>query len=161
MTVTRNVSVPEELYESFDSAATALDVNTGTYITALLIGAARSGNADRHALVGLDFVEHKRRMRPRRAWVAEGESGVSDGQPVPEASAWRFGDWTLVRLGHPNHTRSPEEGWFLEGPGVDDATHVGWTRQQAYDNAEPIIARWERQQAAKEDHDQTSQPHHP
>lgn len=144
-----HIALPEELFEDLDGAADALDVNTGVYLTALIIGAARSGNADRHAMAGLDHVPHKSRMRARRPWQPE-NAGQPVGQigTIPEAAAWCFGEWTMVRLGHPGPFRPADEGWYLEGPGVEDATHVGWTQKEAMDNAEPIIARWERQHPA-------------
>lgn len=148
MTKSIKIVLPEDLYDDLDSAADALDVNTGVYLAAVILGAARSGNTDRHAMVGLAQLAHSRRMRARRRWEAEGDlEGVQLGGG-PEAAAWRTSDWTMVRLGHPSPFRLPDEGWYLEGPGVDDATHVGWTRAEAMDNAEPIIARWERQQKA-------------
>lgn len=140
--------LPVELRDHIDAAAETLDVDTSVWVIALISEAVRKGTAGTLVLSGLDKVPHKRRARKRRTWEAEGGGGIPiDTGGGPEAAAWRHGEWTLVRLGHPGHQRRPDEGWFLEGPGVADATHVGWTRGDAIDNAEQYLRRWERAQA--------------
>jgi hypothetical protein len=138
--------VPPEIHEALDSAADVLDVDLSVFLSAMAVGAVRKGHHVRFAMAAIDEIPHKRRARKRRQWMSESGTDVSLGGGA-EASAWSAGDWTLVRLGHGNKYRKEGEGWFLEGPGVEDATHVGWTTGEAMENAEPIIRRWEQQQA--------------
>jgi hypothetical protein len=146
-------SVPPNIRAALEAGAESLDLNTGTYLAAILTGVLRTGNAERFALVGLDHVPHKRRARKSLPWEREGE-GPDDtftvGGTQPEAACWRYQDWTLVRLGHPSGRPGPDDGWYLEGPGLHDAVKVGNRRQDAIDEADVIIRHWEREKRAQQ-----------
>jgi hypothetical protein len=141
------VAVAPTIADAITSGAEALDIEDGIFLAALISGAVKLGQADRLVLAALDDIPHKRRARKPLPWAPDAPTVRGAAGVNPEAATWRYGDWTLVRLGNPARSNNPEPdaGWYLEGPGVPDAVNVGLRRKVAQDEADNIIRRYERQ----------------
>lgn len=109
------------------SSAEAMDLSMNGYLTGLVAGALRTGQAERLVMEGLKNgqLSVKRKPRPRR-WT-----NVADG-------IWQRDDYMISRVGHGNSRRPAGTGWYLEGPGVE-RTHVGFTAREAQTNADAIV----------------------
>lgn len=146
--------LPLDIIDGLDAQAEAADIDLGVLAAAVLVGALRLGQVDRLLAAGLDRIPHKRRARRPLPWVRDDAGGNPAvlGAGPQEAGTWRYphplGDWTMVRLGDHTTARSPgpDDGWWLEGPGLGDALNVGLRRDDATQAADGIIRAWLRKQ---------------
>lgn len=150
-----SATVSAETRQRLRSLALDLDVDDAILLGAILVGSLKSGNAQRHAMEGLEAIPHKRRARrDRLRWVPDAPT-VSSTTPgaSQEAATWVYKDWSMVRLGDPKAHRSAgeDEGWYLEGPGLDEPLRVGVRRGEAMTKADDIIQVYEKKQAASGD----------
>jgi hypothetical protein len=55
----------------------------------------------------------------------------------------RYREWALTRLGHAGAHQKAGDGWYLEGPGIDQPIYVGGAYREAQTNASAIVLRAE------------------
>lgn len=108
---TQTIHLPADIVDELHTYAETMDLDTATYIRAVLTAAIRGGTIDTLARRAIDtglVVPAKRRTRRKgevRQWETDGEN-------------WHSGRWTLVRVGVAGPHPKPGEGWYLHGPGI-------------------------------------------
>jgi hypothetical protein len=139
------VTFTREQRRSLAQVAEMLDVSDRTLARGILLGALRTGAAERLAEVGLADEAPKRRAVSvsARRWV-KGELGPEQPGVAHEAHVWRYGHWLLIWF---RDVRFPgvrnRGGWRLYGPGVT-AEPMAASRVNAVRKASEYIDRHER-----------------
>lgn len=132
--------------QHIDPETDIADLSLNSFVNAVLAGAIAKGTL--HSLVQhaveANLVAVSRKPRTRR-WVTNGRG------------AHTLGEYTMHRVGRGSRVEKDGNGWYVEGPGLDERVFVGRTRREAFPEADSLVDRTiKRLQTAREEHEAAS-----
>lgn len=136
------VQFAEEMLEAIDAAAQSVDMPLRTFVTAVCLGALKTGRAQELAMAGHELLPPTQQGRPRmrpdpRQWVS-----VVNAEAETRAFDWVSPPYRIIKTGSaiPKHAK-PGDGWYLQGPGFPfKGEFVGNVRRlDAIKRAEELI----------------------